>query len=105
MGGYCQLSGFFVYRHLRGVLVRTYTLLCNNRSPKKGTMKKILSIFAIYGILSNVNAQGWSESFNNVSGLLLIGVHWPVTWFGWSGTKGLLVLFYSIWMVIVGLPF
>ena len=27
-------------------------------------MKKILSIFAIYGILSNVNAQGWSESFN-----------------------------------------
>ena len=68
MGGYCQLSGFFVYIHLGGVLVRTYTLLCNNRSPKKGTMKKILSIFAIYGILSNVNAQGWSESFNNVSG-------------------------------------
>ena len=27
-------------------------------------MKKILSIFTIYGILSNVNAQGWSESFN-----------------------------------------
>ena len=56
--------GFFVYRHLGGVLVRTYTLLCNNRSPKKSTMKKILSIFAIYGILSNVNAQGWLESFN-----------------------------------------
>ena len=67
MGGYCQVPGFFVYKHL-GLAVRTFTLLCNNISPKEDAMKKILSIFAIYGILSNVNAQGWSESFNNVSG-------------------------------------
>jgi len=63
MGGYCQVPGFFVYKHL-GLAVRTFTLLCNNISPKEGAMKKILSIFAIYGILSNVNAQGWLESFN-----------------------------------------
>ena len=49
-------------------------------------MKKILSIFAIYGILSNVNAQGWSESFNvdaTPSPLTLTSdMSW--SWFGWG---------------------
>jgi len=49
-------------------------------------MKKTLSIFVIYGILSNVNAQGWSESFNvdaTPSPLTLTSdMSW--SWFGWG---------------------
>ena len=50
-------------------------------------MKKILSIFAIYGILSNVNAQGWSESFNidatpTVNFTLTSDMTWA--WWGWG---------------------
>ena len=50
-------------------------------------MKKILSIFTIYGILSNVNAQGWSESFNidatpTASLYLTSDMTWA--WWGWG---------------------
>jgi len=49
-------------------------------------MKKTLSIFVIYGILSNANAQGWSESFNvdaTPSPLTLTSdMSW--SWFGWG---------------------
>ena len=46
----------------------------------------LLSIFSIYGILSNVNAQGWSESFNvdaTPSPLTLTSdLSW--SWWGWG---------------------
>ena len=53
-------------------------------------MKKILSIFAIYGILSNVNAQGWSESFNvdatpSAAFILTSDMTWA--WWGWESAE------------------
>ena len=48
-------------------------------------MKKILSIFAIYGILSNVNAQGWSESFNiDATPTVNFTLTSDMTWAWWS---------------------
>ena len=48
-------------------------------------MKKILSIFAIYGILANVNAQGWSESFNvDATPSLAYVLNSDMTWLWWG---------------------
>jgi hypothetical protein len=47
-------------------------------------LKKIISVFSICGILSNVNAQGWSESFNVDATIVNYSLTSDMTWEWWG---------------------
>ena len=48
--------GFFVYRHL-GLVVRTFTLLCDNSYPKEGACRKRQGVLILTA--GNPPLQGW----------------------------------------------